>query len=398
MLAGVLIAAAAVVPRVASAQTGPTLAPISPAALVAKALSSRVQHLSGQIGLTTDLGLPDLPSLGGGQASGSQAATALSYLSGTHTADVWYGGPGQVRVAVPDGSQETDFIRNGSTAWIWQSLPYKVTKIVLPARAGTGDGARGFSGSAPAGPGPGPAVPVTPDQLAKRLLSHLGPSTNVFVTDTAWVADQPVYELGLAPSQAGQSLVADVLIAIDADNGLPLRVEVLARNATAPAVTLGFNRVRFTAPAAANFDFAPPQGAKITTDHPGAPGGSAHAGPAPGNGSSPGSGISVIGQGWDAMALIPAPRPGRSSKGRSPSSTRPSSASKGLRSSSSRSAGSTGKELARLLASGTPVNVGWGQARLVSTALVDVLALPDGRLLVGAVTPPVLEAAAARLG
>jgi hypothetical protein len=59
----------------------------------------------------------------------------------------------------------------------------------------------------------------------------------------------------------------------------------------------------------------------------------------------------------------------------------------------------TGQRLDRLdglLSSATRVGTGATAGRLVTTKLVNVLLLDDGRILAGAVTPAALEAAAAR--
>jgi len=77
----------------------------------------------------------------------------------------------------------------------------------------------------------------------------------------------------------------------------------------------------------------------------------------------------VIGSGWTAVAVFPAA---------------------GL------TAGPPGGPAAALLQSATPVHGSWGSGRLLRTSLLSVLITNNGRALVGAVTPSVLYAAAAR--
>jgi outer membrane lipoprotein-sorting protein len=77
----------------------------------------------------------------------------------------------------------------------------------------------------------------------------------------------------------------------------------------------------------------------------------------------------VIGSGWTAVAVFPAA---------------------GL------AAGPAGGPAAAVLRSATPVHGSWGSGRLLRTSLLSVLITNDGRALIGAVTPPVLYAAAAR--
>ncbi len=52
---------------------------------------------------------------------------------------------------------------------------------------------------------------------------------------------------------------------------------------------------------------------------------------------------------------------------------------------------------AALLKTATPVHGAWGSGKLLHTSLVSVLMTSDGHVLVGAVTPAVLESAAAQI-
>jgi hypothetical protein len=52
---------------------------------------------------------------------------------------------------------------------------------------------------------------------------------------------------------------------------------------------------------------------------------------------------------------------------------------------------------AALLRSATPVHGAWGSGKLLRTSLVSVLMTSNGHVLVGAVTPAVLESAAAQV-
>ena len=55
-------------------------------------------------------------------------------------------------------------------------------------------------------------------------------------------------------------------------------------------------------------------------------------------------------------------------------------------------------QLSTLLRSAKQVSGSYGSGRVITTSLVSALLLDDGRLLVGAVTPAVLEQAATRAG
>ena len=67
-----------------------------------------------------------------------------------------------------------------------------------------------------------PSVPLTPQQLGRRILAAIGPTTVVSVRGNVTVAGQPAYQLVLAPKDS-RSLIGQVTIAIDARHSLPLR-------------------------------------------------------------------------------------------------------------------------------------------------------------------------------
>ena len=144
-------------------------------------------------------------------------------------------------------------IRNGRQGWVWQSNSNTVTRMQLPGRGGR---EAVHAGTMPS------AVPLTPQQAAQQALKAVGPSTRVSVERTVTVAGQPAYQLVLSPRASG-SLIGRVAIAIDAAKNVPLRVQVFARGAASPAFQVGYTSISFVRPAAANFSFTTPRGAKV---------------------------------------------------------------------------------------------------------------------------------------
>lgn len=381
VIAVVLVAVVGLVPKLAGAQGRPKLGPISAAALIAKVQieAPKVSALSGTVQFKPNLGLPDLSALtsgasgpqaagssgegpGSGGASGTQAATTslvTSLLTTTQTAQVYIDGPEHVRVALAQGQGEADLIRNGTNLWMWQSKSQHVTHAVLPAHgSGPSDSAT------PAVPSTS-AIPPTPQAVASHILSSLDPSTRVFVLDTAYVAGRSAYELVLAP-KSPQSLISDVIIAVDSATGLPLRVQVVSRSSTTPALELGYTSINLARPAASNFAFTPPPGAKVDTvagDKHRAPGAKM---PLAGTQAKTSISTSAIGTGWDSIGVI-----------------------KGV--------DLANRQLATLLHTATPVGGSFGSGLLLTTSVVDALVLPNGTVLVGAVTPQALESAAVGL-
>ena len=151
--AGVGIASAITV-----AQAAPALPSRTPAQLLAAVAGDHapVPPLTGTVVETATLGIPQLPG-----AENPNSLTSL--LAGSHTLKIWYAGPQKLRLAAPVQMGETDLIRNGTTAWLWQSGSNSVTKYLIPA--GHGDHVR-----EPAIP----KTPVTPQQAAQQALKLAG--------------------------------------------------------------------------------------------------------------------------------------------------------------------------------------------------------------------------------
>lgn len=286
-----LVAAVTAGSMVTAAAASPTLAPRTAAELLtALAQAGPPPPLTGTVSETADFGIPQLP--------GAQNPTSvLSLLSGTHAIGVAYGGPGHARLALPFPLGETDLIRNGTTAWIWQSSTDSVERIMLPARPA---GQAGQPGPA-ASPSPTES-PLTPQQAAQKALAAVGPTTRVTVGPTTTIAGEDAYQLVIAPRDS-RSLVGNVIIAVDAQHpGVPLRVQIFARGAASPAFDTGYTHITFGPPPASTFDFTPPAGATVHTVTPPAP----QAGSAPAPQPSPAAGQSVIGTGWLSVAVLPA--------------------------------------------------------------------------------------------
>jgi len=162
-----------------------------------------------------------------------------------------------VRIAEPVQLGESDLRRDGQQVWLWNSRDQSATHLVLPAT-------QRFRPRVPAStPRPGGTMP-TPQQVARQILAAVGPTTTVSVQRNVEVAGQAAYQISLAP-KAGGSLIGRVAIAIDAAKSFPLRVQVFARGSASPAFQLGFTALTFGRPAASNFSFTPPAGAKVKT-------------------------------------------------------------------------------------------------------------------------------------
>jgi len=346
VLAGV-IGLMALVPTLAAGAQSPSLAPITPQALLEKVQAAHVDGLSGTIELTTNLGLPDLSALSGAVSGDRGGFNPVDLLAGMHSAQVWASDRG-FKATYSDGPlSEDDVVATRHDVWTWQSQGQQVTHLVLPAPSATG------KQTAPS-PTPPTGEPVeTPDQVASAILGAVAPSTDVTVGDTATVAGRASYQLELRPRDAN-STVDHVAIAVDSDSGLPLRLQIFAKGQSKVALEFGFSSLDLSVPSAGTFTFTPPPGAQVKTETVG--GTHDASGPGGHNASAP----QTVGEAWGSVAIF--------------------------------EVGQLPPQAGALSRMATPLPDGSG--RLISTALVNVLLLDNGKVAVGAVSPAALEAAA----
>ncbi|RZS91755.1 outer membrane lipoprotein-sorting protein [Motilibacter rhizosphaerae] len=364
-----LAAGLAVIPVVAGAS--PSLPSRTPAQLLESVQHSGSTPFSGRIVQTSRLGLPQVPGLSSlvPQAASSAAAgtsgsatvgSLVELLTGSHNAQVWYAGPTKARVSLTAGSTETDAVRDGRDAWFWTSSSTTAQHATLPAD--TDDALSSAAAS------------VTPSAVADQALAAISPTTDVTVDGTAKVAGRSAYELVLKPKQSG-SLVRQVRLAVDSDTSVPLRVQVFSTQATEAAFEVSFSSVSFDKPDDSVFAFQAPSGTKVVETGPAEVGDGSKADEGRkalagvGREAAPGdrSGFDVLGTGWTSVLQVKA----------------------------GDGSAKEAKDAVAKLPVGTEVSGSYGSGKLIETALVDVLVLEDGRVLAGAVTPQVLEQAAA---
>lgn len=343
VVAGGLVAAGVVVPRLAdAAETVEDLPPRSAAELLAAVSTAEVDGLSGTAVMTSDLGLPDLP-----RAEGGGALSLPGLLAGSTEVRVWKSGDEQLRLAVDAPFAEYDVVRDERDLWTYDSSSNEVTHVVLPEPD---------ADEADDPPSTLPEGAATPEQAAEAALALVTETTEVSVGDAAEVAGRAAYELVLDPRDPG-TLVDSVRIAVDAATSLPLRVQVRAVGQREPAVEVGYTEIDVEAPAASVFDFAPPSGAVVqerTLPHTdgSVPDTSTSGGVAqqPSATLATAAGPRVLGEGWTSVVVL---------------------------------SGVTLPEETAGLVDGMARRVPGG--RVVESALASVLLLDDGRVLAGAV-------------
>ncbi|MFD7492155.1 outer membrane lipoprotein carrier protein LolA [Streptomyces sp. NPDC059832] len=381
-VAGVAAATIGLVPALASSGD-PDLPKISAQKLIEKIAASDTQQLSGTVKISTDLGIPSLGGLagsfapGGGGGKGGSSADPQERMtelaSGTHTLRVAADGPDKQRLSILDNASEYSLIRNGDQVWAFDSKSDE-------AYHATEDRAGQDAGKKSGHPVP-EGVPTTPKALAEQVLKAAGPTTSVTVDGTAQVAGRDAYKLVLKPKQSG-STIGSVTIAVDAENGVPLKFTLLPSAGGKAVVDAGFTKVDFSKPDASSFTFTPPKGTEVTeaddakAQHkadkgldgliPGAEG--------LGAGGEGAKDTKVIGKGWSAIAEITTP------------------GGTGL---PSKASGDVPAEAQQFLdALGDKVSGTFGSGTVFKTRLVNALMTDDGKVYVGAVTKDALVRAA----
>ncbi|CAM5643045.1 LolA family protein [Streptomyces badius] len=381
-VAGVAAATIGLVPALAS-PGDPDLPKISAQELIERIAASDEEQLSGTFKISTDLGLPLdglagslVPGGAGGDKDGGAAAPQdklMELTSGTHTLRVAADGPERQKLSILGDASEYSLIHNQGEVWAYDSKSDEVYHAEAPEGR---DGSH--AEKAPKAP---EGAPATPKDFAEQALAAAGDTTSVTVDGTAQVAGRDAYQLLIKPKQSG-STIGSVRIAVDAENGVPLKFTLSAASGGKAVVDAGFTKVDFSRPAASTFDFTPPKGAKVTEadeletgkDERGAmqkalPGQLAEL-----DGLADEGGFNVIGEGWTSIAEIKSP------------------GGKGLPEAGS---GDMPAEAQGFLdALGDKVTGKFGSGTVFKTRLVNALLTDDGSVYVGAVTKDALVRAA----
>jgi outer membrane lipoprotein-sorting protein len=369
------------------ARAGDPLPGKSPAEVLTLLGQHSTRTLSGTLEQVSELGLPDLPA--GAPTSGPVAAggpaSIIELLTGEHTARIFMDGPAKTRVQVMDRLAERDVIRRDHDVWFYNSKDNSAAHLTLPAFAG--DLPLQVPGGPGALPGQNGSVPdhsaqafATPEDLAAKFLAKVDSSTAVTVGADVQVAGRAAYSLELAPRTDG-TLLAKVVIAVDGQTGMPLKVTVSARGQAQPAFEAGFTSLSLTPPEDATFNFAAPPGVTLkelpAPTMPAVPGKPVMNAPDHGKDKVPGDAAelrrhdgpqpTVTGEGWETVVGFPAAPDGQGAQ-------------------------LTEAVLKDPLLSQAAVVVPGG--RLLSTSLVNVLLTDDGRIFVGMVPADRLQAAA----
>ncbi|MBB1259617.1 LolA family protein [Streptomyces alkaliterrae] len=268
----VAVASVGLVPALAD-NGDPKLPKITAEELVAKVAESDVEQFSGTVKTRTSLGLPgenlqglfqDFAGAAGAGAGGSGAdadldpsARLAALFQGENTLKVAVDGEDRQRATLVSDAGDYTFVHNQGTVWAYDAAAKTAFRATAPDEDADEDADADTRT-------PGGSIDKTnPQQAAKELLDALEDTTTVSVDGTTRLAGRDAYQLALKPKNAPDSTVDSVRIAVDAKNGMPLKVSLESRDGGKPIGEIGFTSVDFGKPAASTFDFAPPKGTKI---------------------------------------------------------------------------------------------------------------------------------------
>jgi outer membrane lipoprotein-sorting protein len=337
------IAGLAVIAAPSSAVAAPVLPTVSAEDLVKSVSTAKAPALDGTVKVQNNLGLPSLNMVPG--------ASALNFDS----AHVYNDGNGRSKVSIQQGNTQQTIVHDGTTVWNYNSKNNSATTSTIPA--GT--------------PDKNPNGITDPTTAATDMLAKVRETSTVAVDGTASVAGRAAYELVFTPTPTERTLLREIRVAVDSETRLPLRLEVLTNGTAAPALQIGFSDIQFTQQPASEFQFTPPQGAKVTENPPKADAA------APGTLDKAQQNTKVVGDGWDTVVTGTIPADLLNPK--QPTGQQPS--------------GTQGKPFdpkALLSQFGKAASGTWGSGYVITTKAGTAVITDDGRFAAGAVPEQVL--------
>ena len=230
---------------------------------------------SGTVVKTTDMGLPELEmsSLMSDEMVAQMEETmpegledfipqliddnviteAISFAAGTDRVRVYASDEG-MRAQILDPLSQRDIIVNATEAWSYNAKTQVATQVTFDRPLDQKEFDEAASSL---------EVDLSnPNALAELVLEQAGPNTTVSVGEPRLVAGRASYTLVVEPGEAA-SLVDSITLAIDAQTGLGLGVQVFSTQQTDAALVVEFESLDLSTPDASLFSFTPPPGAII---------------------------------------------------------------------------------------------------------------------------------------
>lgn len=234
---------------VAGAGSSTALPTVSSEELMAKMAQSdlRSQSVSGEVSWNNALfGNLEMPT-------GMAHMPAQSPLLSSGSGRLWASEAGmRVESQGGGGDQVAAVSKASRTAWTYESATRTAQRFVM-------------TGEPVAMPSPSAAATLAPAAIS-TYLQRLAPFATVEVGGQITVAGREAYTLRMTPV-AQDTALGVVQAAIDGETMMPLQLEVFAKSGGEAVLRFGFDSISYEAVDAALFEFAAPDGAKVTTEN-----------------------------------------------------------------------------------------------------------------------------------
>ena len=176
------------------------------------------------------------------------ALGAASPLLSGATGRLWITNDGHLRLELQSSAGDTEIVSDGTTLSVYDGSSNTAYELPLPQASSA------------------PAAGTTPPSVAEieSALSALAAEADVSGATPDSVAGQPAYTVTVSPKTGG-GLIGGVELSWDAATGVPLRVAVTARGASAPVLELTVTDISYGPVASSDVDITPPPGANVVT-------------------------------------------------------------------------------------------------------------------------------------
>ena len=190
---------------------------------------------------------------------------AIELIAGTHTFRVYASDQG-MRVQVLDPMSQRDLIINENEMWLYNAreataqtakFDFEVSDLEAEeAEAMVRQQLEAYAAELQ-------LDLSNPEAVADYLMSMVSEDTEVSVGKDHLVAGRTAYQL-IAQPKATNSVIESVVISVDSETGMALRVEVFSIEKDTAVFVVGFESISFQAPDRALFSFTPPAGTIVT--------------------------------------------------------------------------------------------------------------------------------------
>jgi outer membrane lipoprotein-sorting protein len=235
VIAVVVVAAGSTAIAVAAGGGGPTPPPKPLDQAIHAALGAPApKGITARVKFTNNL----FPS---GALLGSAGSALMSGASGR----LWATNDGRGRIELQSDAGDAQIVWNSSTVSVYDASSNTVYRANLPAH--------------PSGASDGGATPALSE--IDSFLEELGTHATISEAQPTDIAGRPAYNVALSPKHDG-GLLASAQLAWDAEQGVPLRIAVLAQGSKSPVLELTVTNISYGSVPASDVNVQPPAGAK----------------------------------------------------------------------------------------------------------------------------------------